>query len=378
MKIAFIITSTGWGGLEMNTLKLAKLLAQQHFDISLVTQENSTIYSKGKELFTSVKLLKKKRKFLDLKNAKELSTFLKTEKITSLMVFDNKDLDLVSWTKRCFYSKLVVFYQQHMQIGINKKDFIHTFRFQAIDHWISPLNYLKDEVTQRTKFDRNKVHVIPIGLDIQKFVPKKHSKEQACQQLGFTPKTPLLGIIGRISEKKGQLFVLEAFLKLRSQGVMLELLIFGSPTVNDPECVNYYQQIVETIKQNKAEDVVHLVEHQEDVSPFYGAVDIFALASHSETYGMVTIEAMLSKITIIATQSGGTSELLAFGKLGALYAYNNQTAFCEQVLWTLTNQEEVQNRAEVAQKIACEQYSQENEVQQIKTLLLNNTVHAVN
>ncbi|MGY8976988.1 MAG: glycosyltransferase [Cytophagales bacterium] len=40
----------------------------------------------------------------------------------------------------------------------------------------------------------------------------------------------------------------------------------------------------------------------EDVSVFYNAIDIFALASHSETFGMVTIEAMLSKLPIIPTK----------------------------------------------------------------------------
>ena len=31
-KIGFFITSTGWGGLEMNTLKLARLLTEKGFE----------------------------------------------------------------------------------------------------------------------------------------------------------------------------------------------------------------------------------------------------------------------------------------------------------------------------------------------------------
>ena len=43
MKISFLITSDGWGGLEMNVLKLAKLLIQKGYDITLITHKNSTI-----------------------------------------------------------------------------------------------------------------------------------------------------------------------------------------------------------------------------------------------------------------------------------------------------------------------------------------------
>ena len=35
-----------------------------------------------------------------------------------------------------YFKDLKIVYQQHMQIGINKKDWLHTFRFKAIDVWV--------------------------------------------------------------------------------------------------------------------------------------------------------------------------------------------------------------------------------------------------
>ena len=369
MKIAFIITSDGWGGLEMNTIKLAKLLTEKAYDISLITQEKSTIYEKRKEVFASIFLINKNRKYFDFKSAKMIGKFLEDEGINILMVFDNKDLDVIAWTKKVFFKKLNVIYQQHMQIGINKKDFLHTFRFNAIDYWISPLQYLKDEVSERTKFPPEKVKIIPLSVDVTKFTQKKYSKQEALKALNIFPKTPLIGIIGRISQKKGQLFLVESIMKLKQKGVDIELLIFGSATVNDLESQAYDKQLRKTVEQNDLQDIVHFVQYRENVAAFYNAIDLFVLASHSETYGMVTLEAMLSNVPIIATKSGGTSEILDYGKLGLLYEYENYDDFYQRVIWLLQNEIEAKNMAARAYNNAVNKYTQEIEINEIDSLI---------
>ena len=374
MKIAFLITSTGWGGLEMNVLKLATLLSLKQYQIALITTDQSTIYARGKDCFESVIMLSKTKKHFDFTSAKYIGNSLKKNGVEILLVFDNKDLDLAAWTKRLFYNNLKIIYQQHMQIGIGKKDFVHTFRFNSINIWISPLNYLKKEVLERTKFPLKKTKVIPIGADVSKFINRKYSKQEALELLKIDPKTPLIGIIGRISKKKGQHFLIDSIIKLKQKGIDVELLIFGSATVNDFECQQYYMQLIEKVKINQSEKWVHFVEYREDVSQFYNAVDIFALASEGETYGMVTIEAMLSKLPIIATNSGGTGEILDFGKFGLLYEVGNEEDFCIKLLWMLENKTESENMALRAQKNAIENYAQEIEVNAIDNLIkdLNN------
>lgn len=370
-KIAFLITSTGWGGLEMNTLKLAKLLSEKGYQITLITQDNSSIYTQGKDIFASTILLQKKRKYFDFSAAKKISAALKTNGIDTIFVFDNKDLDVVAWTKKLFFKQLFVLYQQHMQIGINKKDFLHSFRFNAIDIWISPLEYLKKEVTLRTKFPEDKIRVVPLCLDTNQFTTKKYTQAEALSKLNIQPKAPLVGIIGRIGEKKGQLFLVEALLKLKSKGTAIELLIFGSPTVNDPECQIYYNRIFETVKEHQLEDTVHIVPYQKDVSLFYNAVDVFVLASHSETYGMVTIEAMLSGLPILATHAGGTSEILDYGKFGSLYEYENQEDFCGKLISLLNNKDEASALGKRAFENASKKFQQEIEVNGIDEIIKN-------
>ncbi|MFH1121554.1 MAG: glycosyltransferase family 4 protein [Bacteroidota bacterium] len=187
--------------------------------------------------------------------------------------------------------------------------------------------------------------------------------------MNISAKAPLFGIIGRITEKKGQLFLIESLLKLKQKGIIIELLIFGSATVNDPECQEYYNKLLGFVKLNELNDVVHFVEYQDDISLFYNAVDVFVLASHSETYGMVTIEAMLSQLPIIATKSGGTAEILDSGKLGLLYEYNDYEDFCRKIIWLMNNKTETESMAYNARKTAVEKYRLENEINEIDSLI---------
>jgi glycosyltransferase involved in cell wall biosynthesis len=180
-----------------------------------------------------------------------------------------------------------------------------------------------------------------------------------------------MGIIGRITEKKGQLFLVEALTKLKHASVNIDLLIFGSPTVNEPEAQAYFKLIKDTVKSNNLENNVYFVDFNEDVALFYNAIDIFALATESETYGMVTIEAMLSGVSVIATDSGGTSEILGYGKYGTLYEYNNTDDFCKKLIEMLNNKAETEEKTNLAKDIALKKYDQKIEVQEIDKILRN-------
>jgi len=371
-EIAFLITSTGWGGLEMNVLKLANLLTQKDYQIHLISKKDSTIYQKRSEnTFKGTFLLPDVKKYFDFKSAKKIANFLKEKGISKVIVFDNKDLDVTAWAKKLYYKKLKIIYQQQMQIGINKKDLLHTFRFKTIDAWVTPLNYLKEEISQRTKFPVERVKIIPLSVDIYKFIERKYTKEEALKKLGIKPKSTLVGIIGRISEKKGQLFLIESLIKLKEQGIDIELLIFGSPTVNDDDSKRYYEKILTVVKENNIEDSVHFVGHNDDISLFYNAVDIFVLASHSETYGMVTVEALLSKVPVVATKSGGTSGLLNYGKFGQLYEFGNHNDFIEKLLFVINNYEKAKETAEKAFVDAKKKYHLTQEADAFDDLLQN-------
>jgi glycosyltransferase involved in cell wall biosynthesis len=367
--ISFFITTTGWGGLEMNVLKMALGLSELSYDVTLITSENSRLYKESIDKNISLVQIKTSKKYFDFKAAYRMSKLLKEKNIHTIIVNDNRDLDVIAWTKKIFYKNLKVIYHQQMQIGINKRDFIHTQRFKAINYWISPLSWLRDEIGKNTKYPVSRVKIIPLAADVERFTKPKYSKEEALQKLNIAPKGTLIGIIGRISPKKGQGFVIESVVELLKQKKNIELLVFGSATINDIGCQNYEKEIKDFVDKNKLTDVVHFREFSADTELFYNAVDIFTIASESETFGMVTIEAMLSELPIIAANTGGSPEILNNGLLGRLYKYESIESYCVQVDWILEHPTEAKKIASKAKGKAVKEYSHLNEMTRIAEVI---------
>lgn len=368
-KIGFVSCSAGWGGLEMNVLKLAGWLSRRDWDITLYLNENSRIYKESNTLPIKTRIIPTHRKYFDVPSALRFSRILKKENIHDIFVFDNRDLDFIYLTKKFLFSKLKVIYQQHMQIGVSKKDLLHTLRFSGIDYWIAPLNFLKKEVEEKTSIESEKIKVIPLGLETDKFIHPKYSKQEARNLLNIDTSVFLMGIMGRIDPKKGQLFLVEAIHELKKKNINIELLIIGEPTLNDEKSLKYLNEIKEFVTSQGIEDRIHLRKFTSDVSVFYNAIDLFALASEGETYGMVTIEAMLSKLPIIATNSSGTPEILGNGEFGYLYKQNDLSDFYNKILLIIENYKDSENKASKAQQNAIEEYSYERECRLIEELL---------
>ena len=209
-KCAFFITSTGWGGLEMNTNKLAQQFVKLNYFVLFIVAENTKLHEEAAAIFSSIKTIKYPKKYFDFKSAYRLSKILKQEKINNVLIINNRDIDLLSITKRFFLNNLKIIYQQQMQIGVNKKDIIHTTRYKNLQYWISPLPYLKKQVIEKTKFPAEKIKIIPLGIEVNKFVERTYTKEEALQKLNITTKAILIGIIGRIDRNKGQDFLIRA------------------------------------------------------------------------------------------------------------------------------------------------------------------------
>ena len=86
---------------------------------------------------------------------------------------------------------------------------------------------------------------------------------------------------------------------------------------------------------------------------------------------MVTIEAMCFAKAIIATDSGGTPEILKNGEFGLLYKPNNLNDFLEKIKLLLNNKNLQDKFAEKAKQEAVTNYSHKKEIKEITNILEN-------
>jgi len=335
-RFGIICLSTGFGGLEINTLRLITWMSKEGWQIPLLVREGTALAKKAVEDQFSVAIVPENNSAGD--DLRFIDNWVKEQELDLLFLPFNNDLKIISKYKRNKNRGIKLIYQQHMQVGVKKRDFFHTRRYKMLDAWISPLQYLKEETLEKTRVPESKIHVIPFGIDLDPYKNSAWNIASARSSL-LLPVDPLIiGVLGRIDPKKGQDLVVRATHKLFSEyGIDCHLLMVGDATINEGD--TYSREIAALIENLGIKDRIHLRGYMTDVMQFFRAIDIFAMPSHGETFGMVTIEAMAAGVPVVGTDTDGTKEILCDGKLGALFPLNDVEVFCRQVLATIKNQQ---------------------------------------
>lgn len=313
-KLGYICGNESWGGLEMNQFRNALWMKQRGHETVIICLKGSPIEKQATEAGIPVLNIKKHRKYYDFSKGKELVRLIEKNQITHLIVRATLDMSIAVIAKRKLGNKLHLSYFMEMQLGVKKTNFLHTLRFSYFDLWSCPLNWLADQVKEMTKFSKDKIVVIPSGIDLRDF-NELPTKSETRKILDLPEEKLLFGLIGRFDVHKGQVLLLDAMQKCVSKEFGIVLL--GEPTRN--EGTAYFDQMQKIIEENDLSDRVFIRPFRKDIGTFYKAVDWFVMASRAETFGMVTIEAMACGTPTLGSNAGGTPELLQQGQLGVLF-----------------------------------------------------------
>jgi glycosyltransferase involved in cell wall biosynthesis len=165
---------------------------------------------------------------------------------------------------------------------------------------------MKKQVLSHTKFSEKKLHVIPLGTNIDS--TSIHSKEEARKLLNLHSDKFLVGVVGRLDEKKGQIEVSKALSLLKKSEKNIHVVFIGDKTKNEAD--EYVQKLNEVILQEQLQEFVSFLPHQSNMQQLYGAFDLVIVPSWEETFGTVTIEAMANGVPVIGSNTAGTAEIL--------------------------------------------------------------------
>lgn len=120
--------------------------------------------------------------------------------------------------------------------------------------------------------------------------------------------------VGRLIERKGQYYLLQAFAQLCEQcsDQALELTLVGTGDAEDA--------LKSLASELRIQDRVHFVGFvpREEMPRVYRQADIFVLPSQSEGMSIALLEAMSSGLPVIVTDTGGTEELVKAGENGLI------------------------------------------------------------
>jgi len=162
-----------------------------------------------------------------------------------------------------------------------------------------------------------KVQVVYNGVDMATFTASPDEIQRMRQAYCSQHYTKLVGIVGRISPRKGQTVFLEACASLKAAGYdTIRFLIVGDTFAGNEYLMDYLQTFVQ--EHGMVDDVVFVGFIENPVS-LIAALDIVVLPSIlPEAFPTIVLEAMALGVPVIATDLGGTIEQIENGVSGLL------------------------------------------------------------
>jgi glycosyltransferase involved in cell wall biosynthesis len=151
------------------------------------------------------------------------------------------------------------------------------------------------------------------GIDLSPYATPDRAHARSLLQIADEP---AVGIVGRLQPWKGQhIFLRAAALVAESHPRALFFVIGGTP---GGFSAGYPAHLQNLVRQLGIEERVWFMGQRPDVPSLLPGLDVFALASFDEPFGLVTVEAMAAGAPVVATRSGGTPEILLDGVTGQL------------------------------------------------------------
>jgi glycosyltransferase involved in cell wall biosynthesis len=168
------------------------------------------------------------------------------------------------------------------------------------------------------------VTVIHNAVDDERFQPSSDGGRRARYALGFTDEQLLVGTVGQLTPRKGQLELIQAFAEVARDFPTAALLIVGEALFNrDSE---YAEKLKSTAENLGIADRVHFLGQREDVAALVPAMNLVVVNSRSEPFGLTVVEAMASGTPVLATAVDGIAEIIRHDTNGLLIDSGNQAA----------------------------------------------------
>ncbi|MCK8824331.1 glycosyltransferase family 4 protein [Fuchsiella alkaliacetigena] len=178
------------------------------------------------------------------------------------------------------------------------------------------------------------------GFDFEKYKFSKEKKEKdkrkVRKKLDISLDSQIVGIVGSITPRKGYDLLVEVASKVTSEINDLQFMVVGNP----PQEYTYFRdELKRKVKDKGMSSQFHWLGYQDDVIPFYNAIDLLVLPSRAEGLPRTVIEGLAMGLPVVATNVGGTKEIINSENLGKVIEKDNSEQLGDAILEVLNNEE---------------------------------------
>ena len=206
---------------------------------------------------------------------------------------------------------------------------IEKFALNRIKNIATLSDTKKEEIVEFYNISSNKVHVIPPGVDLEKFKPlvSQDEKETILKNEGLEvlKEFKIILTVCRLSNEKNVTYAIDM---ISHMGEGFKLVIVGDGEESS--------KLKKYVIDKELDDKVIFVGFKSNTEDFYRIADVFILPSKYEGFGHVYLEAMASGIPCIGLQHNPPNIITATQEI----IKQNQTGFIDKG----ENSEELANK----------------------------------
>ena len=180
------------------------------------------------------------------------------------------------------------------------------------------------------------------------------------RELGFAPDDVVIGAVGRLESEKRFDLLLEAVAALRQQLSRRDLVIVGEGRLRAD-----LEAAIARLGLGKA---AGLLGHRNDVIALHHAFDVFVQSSEREGTPNAVLEAMALETPAVATDVGGTRELMTDGVHGLLVPRHDVRALRDAFATVLADPAAARARATAARARIESELSFEQRMRKVQTV----------
>jgi len=364
MKILHLIQTSGPGGAEKLLLTLAKNSKDQYTSI-IGLLKNGWLLKQLQNHDVKVKIIPSDGSF-DLKLIKNLVDIIKKEKID---LIHSHLLDMN------FYSSLAAKVAGIPHISTEHGDIHHTskkldkktlIKAKAISHFSDKIvfvsKFTRDKFLKLSKVPKQKIAIIYNGIDLKEYEQSINIQSKKAE-IGIKNNEFVIGNVANLYPVKGQIYLLKAAAKIIKEFPNTKFLFIGRGELEE--------KLKKEAQNLGIAPHIKFLGFRNDVKELLKIMDVFVLCSLSEGLPLSLIEAMASKVPIVAAKVGGIPEAIIHNHSGLLVPPKDPEALTNAILKILKNSNLATSLAENAYKRFLKHFTIKKMVSRYEQLYLN-------
>lgn len=354
LKVLHIIGGGEFGGAERHVLTLLRFLDRQKIDARLACLFAAPLAGEARREGVVTKVFAMRGK-LDFRQVPGIASYLKKEQIDIVHTHGVRANLIgrlaagVAGTPHVVttvHSVLALDYTRRLDRWINQ--FCEWSTRRWTEKFIAVSCGLAGELLA-SGLPAEKVTVIYNGLDLSFF--KQGAGEKIRAEFGLEPGQPVVGVVARLHPVKGHEFFLQAVKEVSNEFPAARFYIVGCGT---------HRSALEVLAARLGiRDVVVFTGFRQDIGDIMAALDVLAVPSLSEGFGLTAVEAMAIGIPVLATRVGGLPEIITDGENGLLVPPKDPAALAERLRFLLNHPADAAQMAVAGRRTVEERFSAE-------------------